>query len=155
MLSVLISHKIFINLPFVACNCIFQTIFTRLRFHLLPTAWFVNPCLLTCYFLYIFQTIHTRHLVHCYIPPPFISCQSQTRVPHQRHRHHHLSDRKIKKVDTLVGTGCIWASTGENLSSGVCEQQRPRPACTFAQSDQRLCYLPIKSIIHVSRLALA
>ena len=28
----------------------------------------------------------------------------------------------------------------ETLSSGVCEQQRRRPACASAQSDQRLCY---------------
>ena len=34
----------------------------------------------------------------------------------------------------------IWASTRENLCSGVCEQQRRRPACTSAQSDQRPCY---------------
>ena len=34
----------------------------------------------------------------------------------------------------------IWASPWENLSSGVCEQHRRRPACAFAQSDQRLCY---------------
>ena len=34
-----------------------------------------------------------------------------------------------------------WASTRENLSSGVCEQHRRRPACASAQSDQRLCYL--------------
>ena len=34
----------------------------------------------------------------------------------------------------------IWASSRENLSSGVCEQHRRRPACAFAQSDQRLCY---------------
>ena len=34
----------------------------------------------------------------------------------------------------------IWASTRENLSSGVCEQQGRRPACAYAQSDQRLCY---------------
>ena len=33
-----------------------------------------------------------------------------------------------------------WASTQENLFSGVCEQQRRRPACASAQSDQRLCY---------------
>ena len=26
------------------------------------------------------------------------------------------------------------------ISSGVCEQQRRRPACAFTQSDQRLCY---------------
>ena len=29
----------------------------------------------------------------------------------------------------------------ENLSSGVCEQHRRRPACASAQSDQRLCNL--------------
>ena len=34
----------------------------------------------------------------------------------------------------------IWASLRENLSSVVCEQQMRRPACTYAQSDQRLCY---------------
>ena len=33
----------------------------------------------------------------------------------------------------------IWASTRENLSSGVCKQYRRRPACASAQSDQRLC----------------
>ena len=33
-----------------------------------------------------------------------------------------------------------WASTRENLSSGVCEQHRRRPACASAQPDQRLCY---------------
>ena len=33
-----------------------------------------------------------------------------------------------------------WASSRENLSSGVCEQHRRRPACASAQSDQRLCY---------------
>ena len=27
----------------------------------------------------------------------------------------------------------------EKISSGVCEQQRRRPACAFTQSDQRLC----------------
>ena len=34
----------------------------------------------------------------------------------------------------------IWALTQENLSSGVCELQRGRPACASAQSDQCLCY---------------
>ena len=34
----------------------------------------------------------------------------------------------------------IWATLRENLSSVVCEQQMPRPACTYAQSDQHLCY---------------
>ena len=44
-----------------------------------------------------------------------------------------------------------WASTRENLSSGVCEQQRCRPACASAQSDQRLCFRLLESII--SKLA--
>ena len=35
----------------------------------------------------------------------------------------------------------IWALARENLSLGVCEQHRRRPACASAQSDQRLCYL--------------
>ena len=34
----------------------------------------------------------------------------------------------------------IWALARENLSLGVCEQQRGRPACASAQTDQRLCY---------------
>ena len=34
----------------------------------------------------------------------------------------------------------IWASTLGNLSSGVGKQQRRRPACASAQSDQCLCY---------------
>ena len=34
----------------------------------------------------------------------------------------------------------IWALMQENLSSGVWEQHRGRPACAYAQSDQRLCY---------------
>ena len=32
------------------------------------------------------------------------------------------------------------ASSRENLSSVVCEQQRRRAACASAQSDQRLCF---------------
>ena len=34
----------------------------------------------------------------------------------------------------------MWASTRKNVSSGVCEQHRRRPACASGQSDQRLCY---------------
>ena len=34
----------------------------------------------------------------------------------------------------------IWALTRENLSSGVCEQQMGRPACTSAKPDQGICY---------------
>ena len=37
-----------------------------------------------------------------------------------------------------------WASTREKLSSEVCEQQRRRPACASAQSDQRLCFSLIR-----------
>ena len=39
-----------------------------------------------------------------------------------------------------MAADCKWASTGENLSSGVCQQHRRRPACASAQTDQRLCY---------------
>ena len=34
----------------------------------------------------------------------------------------------------------IWASRQENLSWGICQQQRCRPARASAQTDQRLCY---------------
>ena len=46
----------------------------------------------------------------------------------------------------IIGLFCrnkpdlIWATSQENLSSGVGEQQRRRPACASAQSDQCLCY---------------
>ena len=40
-----------------------------------------------------------------------------------------------------------WASVRENLYSVVCKQQRPRPACTSEQSDQRLCYSLIRKYI--------
>ena len=33
-----------------------------------------------------------------------------------------------------------WASTRENLSSGVAKKHRRRPACSSAQSHQRLCF---------------
>ena len=35
----------------------------------------------------------------------------------------------------------IWPSAREYLSSEVCEQQRCRPACASAQSDQRLKFV--------------
>ena len=44
-------------------------------------------------------------------------------------------------VKTLI---IKWASSRENLSVGVWEQQRRRPACASAQSDQRLCYSLIR-----------
>ena len=46
-------------------------------------------------------------------------------------------------------TNCKWVSIRENLSAGICEQQRHRPACAHAQSDLRL----LESII--SRLAMS
>ena len=67
--------------------------------------------------------------------------------------HAQMSPKKVKvtskselhTVQIHVSLVCYfafhyWASTQENLSSEVCEQQRRRPACASAQSDQRLCY---------------
>ena len=48
----------------------------------------------------------------------------------------------------LVLSWIIWASLRENLSSGVCEQHRRRPACASAQTAQRLCY-SLLELIHV------
>ena len=42
-------------------------------------------------------------------------------------------------VNNIIIIDNFWASTRENLSSGVCEQQRHGPACAYAQSDQRIC----------------
>ena len=46
-----------------------------------------------------------------------------------------------KGLTGIYQTNTIWALTRENLSLGVCEQHRHRPACASAKSDQRLCYL--------------
>ena len=40
----------------------------------------------------------------------------------------------------MLKSSLKWASPRENLSSVVCEQQRHRLDCAYAQSDQRLCY---------------
>ena len=40
----------------------------------------------------------------------------------------------------MVTIFCYRVSTWENLSSGVCEQHRRRPAWASAQTDQPLCY---------------
>ena len=62
-------------------------------------------------------------------------------------------EMKDNETDEFVWMNCCvcalcyffhMGSTGENLSSDVCEQRRRRPACTSAQSDQRLCYSPIE-----------
>ena len=47
----------------------------------------------------------------------------------------HADTHSIASVDY-----CRCASTRENLSLKVCEQQRRILACASAQSDQRLCY---------------
>ena len=41
--------------------------------------------------------------------------------------------------EILENVSLIWATTRENLSLGVCEQQRCRPDCPSTQSDQRYC----------------
>ena len=46
----------------------------------------------------------------------------------------------ILNVVHITKSSYIWAGTRENLSSGVCEQHRRRPACASAQTDLRLCY---------------
>ena len=48
----------------------------------------------------------------------------------------HLFDRHRKYCTYSYN----WATTRENLYSGVGEQQRRKPACASAQSDQRICY---------------
>ena len=50
-------------------------------------------------------------------------------------------------IARIINTAIIWASTRETLSSGVCEQHRRRPACASAQSDQRLFFCFLESII--------
>ena len=56
----------------------------------------------------------------------------------------HMKTAIFKIALSLISVICvvdtIWASVRENLSSEVWEQQRRRPACASAQSDQRLCY---------------
>ena len=48
--------------------------------------------------------------------------------------------RRFDSPDPDSGQYDICASMRENLSSGVCEQRRRRPACASTQSAQRLCY---------------
>ena len=50
-------------------------------------------------------------------------------------------------IARIINTAIKWASTRETLSSGVCEQHRRRPACASAQSDQRLFFCFLESII--------
>ena len=46
----------------------------------------------------------------------------------------------IHKMNLFSCITTLCATTRGNLSSGVCEQQRGRPACASAPSDQHLCY---------------
>ena len=50
-------------------------------------------------------------------------------------------------IARIINTAIIWTSTRETLSSGVCEQHRRRPACASVQSDQRLFFCFLESII--------
>ena len=47
----------------------------------------------------------------------------------------------IEHLSTLWIVFTIWAATWEFQQCGLCDQQRLRPACAYAQSDQSLCYL--------------
>ena len=47
---------------------------------------------------------------------------------------------QLASVKAGFYTVYMGATSRENLSSGVCEQHRRRPACASVQFDQRLCY---------------
>ena len=66
----------------------------------------------------------------------------RTENPIDRHYHSLKCDLQPMdhKSDEFKVSGIKWASMRENLSSGVWEQQRRRPACASTQSDQRPCY---------------
>ena len=51
-----------------------------------------------------------------------------------------LKEKQRWPIPTATQAQSIWLTPWENLSSGVCEQHRRRPACASAQSDQRFCY---------------
>ena len=60
----------------------------------------------------------------------------------------------VYTVINLWGASCglntcngIWASACDFQQFGTCDQQRLRPACAYAQSDQSLCYLLEYSMI--------
>ena len=46
---------------------------------------------------------------------------------------------------SLITAAVIWAFSRENLSTEICEQQRRRPACASAQTDQCFCYSILES----------
>ena len=49
-------------------------------------------------------------------------------------------------MSTSLKSIIVWASSRENLSLGVWEQQRCRPACASAHTDQRLCYIALNRV---------
>ena len=56
--------------------------------------------------------------------------------PEDRFLSHRGPNKPVYEILVFI----IWATSWQNLSSGVCEHQKRRPACAFEQSDQRLCY---------------
>ena len=54
---------------------------------------------------------------------------------------------RMFKVIGMFGLSSIWASTQENLSLGVCKQQRRRTACASMQTDKHIRYSRLESII--------
>ena len=63
-------------------------------------------------------------------------------IPHcwKSHAMAHILNKIAPETRIREFAITIWAATQENLSSGVCEQHRLRPACASAQTDQHLCY---------------
>ena len=88
---------------------------------------------------------------------PFSHTSDRPKAPRGRATNH-CQSHDIKKTNEVSLTTINWASTRENLfvlgmfvvvvfvvvffflGGGGCEQPRHRPACAFAQSDQRLCF---------------
>ena len=62
-------------------------------------------------------------------------------IGHQGKRKQKISPSITVKGLQFKKISDISASTGEKLSSGICEQQRLRPACASMQTDQRICHL--------------
>ena len=52
----------------------------------------------------------------------------------------------MRRETNISKSRVIWAEPCENVSSGICKQQKPRSACTSLQSDQGLHYLLTESL---------
>ena len=95
-----------------------------------------GPGILVCWILIFSLLRQTEHVQTVYV------CKQTIKIiflwPDLRMCMHLLWTRRYRISDKT--TIIIWAATRENLSSGVCEKHRGRPACTSAKSDQRLCY---------------